>query len=104
MSVYLVPTKHSGVTNSNFNNNNFNPTQTTINSAKYVQLTSALKTGVLSSVCLTSTNGFTTTGTKTFIIFNQIRLYQQQRNLEVLLMLRSLQRLVFQVVLQAYVI
>ena len=36
MSAYLVSTKHNGITNSIFNNNDYNPTQTTINSVKYV--------------------------------------------------------------------
>ena len=66
MSVYLVPTKHYGVKNSIFNNNDYNLTQTTINSAKYVQLTGGTMTGALSAVGLKSTNCFTTTGTNTF--------------------------------------
>ena len=38
MSVYLVHTKHYGVANSIFDNNECNNKQTIINSAKYVQL------------------------------------------------------------------
>ena len=72
MSVYLVPLKHNGVTNSIFNTNDFNPTQTTINSAKYVYLTSATMTGGLSAIGLTSTNGFTTTRTTTFNTNNNL--------------------------------
>ena len=66
MSVYLVSTKHNGVTKSIFNNHDYNSTQTTINSAKYVQITSSTMTGSLSAVGLTSTNGFTTIGTTKF--------------------------------------
>ena len=66
MSVYTLPLTHNGAINSTFNTNDYNPSQTTINSIKYVQLTGSTMTGPLYAVGLTSTNGFTTTGTNTF--------------------------------------
>ena len=66
MSLYVVPLTHNGSVNSTFNTNDYNPSQTTINSSKYVQPTGSTMTGPLSVVGLTSTNNFTTTGTNTF--------------------------------------
>ena len=66
MSAYVIPLTHNGTVNSTFNTNDYNPSQTTINSSKYVQLTGSTMTGALSAVGLTSTNGLTSTGTNSF--------------------------------------
>ena len=69
MSAYIIPTTHNGAVNSTFNTTDYTPTQTAINSSQYVQLTGGTMTGALSTVGLTTTNGFTsstTTGSNTF--------------------------------------